>query len=99
MKKNEAKSKVCPHPGMGTCVASNCMMWESDYKSISERIEHKALNYSELQPILNNQRYGDYNYARKVDGVLVPGFWDKLTWIEDDSGDCGLKTKECNCEH
>ncbi len=110
MEESDAKLKMCPYLAninnsreVAACIASRCMMWEPEYiQVITKLVDIDANTYHDLEKHIPDG-FGHRNYMlnkRNMVSEETELAWIELTkWKQIDSGDCGLKTKECNCEY
>ena len=95
MKESEAKKKQCPYMKIDaavgavrqttirTCQGSDCMMWDFDQAE-----ELREIAGTDDIPEGWNKKHNAKNHKN----IIVNRY------VDSDSGDCGLKTKELYCE-
>ena len=112
MKESEAKKKLCPKllaafisagrgnptdaKNMSLCKGSDCMMWQSD--RVAEEKKEKVKRERFLRDYAKHCSDGfKPSHIVKHEGTdfAVVSF---RRYVDTDSGDCGLKTKELYCE-
>lgn len=112
MKESEAKKRACPKffaafiaNGKGNqkemeslclCQGNICMMWEADQKKIEMRIDKAKINtQAEAEKhVPDGWLFGGFMYSIGE----ISSHVDIYRYVDSDSGDCGLKTKELYCE-
>ena len=74
------------------CSGSGCMMWEKDIE-----IEYKDIDAVRIEK--DNESAGFViPDGWEIQAHLVEGKIEIKKYVDSDSGDCGLKTKELYCE-